>query len=80
MSFPALMRLMSPSLREGSRRVLVPEERRGAGHVRADGDRPHGELVPGQQVAREGQKKRQHQEEHSDVPVEFAGRLVRTRS
>src|SRR5918994_347353 len=57
--------------------ALVAEQRRGAGHVRADGDGPDGELVPGQQVAREREQQREHQQDHAHVPVELAGRLVR---
>src|SRR6516225_6741707 len=34
---------------------LVAEERRGAGHVAADGDGPDGQLVPRQQIAGEAQ-------------------------
>src|SRR5712692_11204687 len=63
----------SQELRAGA---LVPEHRRSAGHVRADGDGPDRELVPRQQVPGEGEEQGQHEEDDADVPVELAGRLV----
>ena len=39
-------------------RSFVSEERRGPGHVAADGDGPDGQLIPRQQVAGEAQQQR----------------------
>src|SRR5713101_8699332 len=55
---------------------LVAEQGRRARHVGADGHRPDGELVPGQQVAGEGEQERQREEVDADHPVELARRLV----
>src|SRR5262245_21824972 len=56
--------------------ALVPQDRGGAAHVRSHRHRPDGELVPGQQVAGEGEEQREHEEEHTDHPVELARRFV----
>src|SRR3990172_1446174 len=47
-----------------------------ARHVRADRDRPVGDLVPRQQVAGERQHDREEQQDDADDPVELARRLV----
>ena len=52
------------------------EHRRVAHHVRADGDRPERELVPGQQVAGEREQQRERQQDDADHPVELTRRLV----
>ncbi len=46
--------------------------------VRADRDRPVRQLVPGEQIAREGEAERDQQQHHADDPVELAGFLVGT--
>ena len=52
------------------------EQRGVTTHVRADRDRPVGDLVPRQQVAGERQHQGDEQEDHPDDPVELARRLV----
>ena len=42
-----------------------------------DGDRPVAQLVPREQVAGEGQAEREHQQHHTDDPVELPRLLVR---
>src|SRR5947208_2804397 len=51
---------------------LVPEDGPRAPHVGTDRDRPDRELVPGQEVAGEGEEKRQHEEDDAHHPVELA--------
>ncbi len=48
-----------------------------ARQVRPHRDRPDGQLIPGQEVAGEGQAEGQEQQDHPDHPVELPGRLVR---
>ncbi len=47
--------------------------------VRTDRNRPVAQLVPGKQVAREGEAEREQQQHHADGPVELARLLVRAR-
>src|SRR5438128_5252294 len=56
--------------------ALVAENGGGAPHVRAHRHGPDRELVPGQQVAREGEEQRQHEQDHAHHPVELARGLV----
>ena len=46
------------------------------GDLRANRYGPEGQLVPGQQVAREAQQQRQHKQRHAHHPVKLSGRLV----
>src|SRR5438270_8836967 len=48
-----------PQLR--SERPFVPEQRRGARHVGADGHRPDGQLIPGEQISGEGEQERERE-------------------
>ncbi len=61
MSVAGVHEIEPPEGDQGRARALVAEERRGARHVRADGDGPHRELVPGQQVAGERKEQREDQ-------------------
>src|SRR6059058_5013646 len=56
--------------------ALVAEDGGGTPHVRAHRHGPDRELVPGQQVAREGEEQRQHEQDHAHHPVELARGLV----
>ena len=40
--------------------AFVTEHRMGAGHVRTDGDRPDGQLIPGQQISGKAHEHGQH--------------------
>ncbi len=75
-SLPTWISCWPPRVEQRRSRSLVAEERRGAGHVGADRDGPDRELVPGQQVAGEGEQQREHQQDDADVPVELPRRLV----
>ena len=63
-------------LDQGGPGSLVADEWSCPGHVRAHRDGPHGQLVPGQQVARKRQQQCQNQQNDADAPVELARRLV----
>src|SRR3989304_5613786 len=55
---------------------LVAEVGPGTADAVAHGDRPESQLVPGQQVAGEGEDQGEYQQNHADDPVELARRLV----
>ncbi len=55
---------------------VLTEERSRATDGRAHCDGPEGELVPGEQVSGEGEKKGRDEQEHADYPVELPRRLV----
>lgn len=58
-------------------RAFVPEQRRRARHVCADGNGPNGELIPRQEIAGEGKQQRRGEKNHAHDPVEFARGFVR---
>src|SRR6266851_7639296 len=63
-----------PELRaEGA---FVAEEWSGARHVGANSDGPKAELIVGQQIAGEGEEESEHEQDDSDVPIEFARLFV----
>ncbi len=45
--------VVDPHTELGAEGALMPEQRRGPGHVGPDGDRPDGKLVPGEKVTGE---------------------------
>ena len=57
--------------------AFIAEQRRRAGHIGADRDRPDRELIPRQEIAGKRKEKGQDQEQDPDDPVEFARRFVR---
>jgi len=59
--------------------ALRTEDRRRTDHVRTDGDRPEGQLIPWQQVAGEAEQQRQHEQNDTNDPVELARGLIRAR-
>src|SRR5258708_780733 len=58
---------------------LLADERRGTGHIRADGHGPDAQLIPRQQVAGEAQEEGAEQQNRADGPVELTRRAVRAR-
>ena len=54
----------------------VAENRHGRGDIRADGDGPKSQLVPGQQISRIAQEQCNEQQNNANDPIEFAGRAV----
>src|SRR5579862_766311 len=59
-------------------RTFVSQQRGGTTHVRAHGHCPDRQLIPRQQVPGETEEQREDQQDDTDDPVEFAGRLVGT--
>src|SRR3989440_8814436 len=59
-------------------RTFVAEQGRGPRHVGADRHRPDGQLVPGEQVAREREQEREGGQVDADDPVELGGRIETT--
>ena len=57
-------------------RTLIAQDGRRPGHVRADRNRPHGQLVPWQEIACKRQEQRQNEENDADAPVELARGLI----
>ena len=57
----------------------VADERHIVDDAGADGDRPEGELIPGQKIAREVCGDHQQKHGDADQPVEFARRTIRAR-
>src|SRR3970282_1003266 len=68
-----------PNLRSAQQHLLrlLPDEGHESGDRGAHCHPPVRQLVPGQQIAGERQEQGQEEQDHSDDPVEFPGRLVR---
>ena len=68
--------IVHPHSQQFVERSLMPDKRRGRGHVGSHGNGPVRKLIPRQQITRETQRQCQHQQDHAETPVEFPWRPV----